>query len=111
MKMLFISLPVSHDANFERGAAQGKGMRKAVRNNTAKPHCLSECVCVFIGKLSQEKQQRSGHGKQEIDSVLTGTEGQGLKVLEGMYADMPGDSDFRLCYGLCVCVCTWTREC
>lgn len=37
--------------------------------------------------------------------MLTGTEGQGLKVLEGMCADMPGDSDFRLWYGLCVCVC------
>lgn len=48
-----------------------------------------------LGKLSQEQYQRSGHGKQEIDSVLTGTEGQGLKVLEGKCADMPGDSDFR----------------
>ncbi len=61
-------------------------------------------MCVFIGKLSQEQLQRSGHGKLEIDSVLTGTEGQGLKVLEGMCAGMAGDSDFRPWCSLCVCI-------
>jgi len=86
---------------------EGQLKGKAGRNNTAKPYCLSECVCVFIGKLSQEQYQRSGHGKQEIDSVLTRVEGQRLKVLEGKCADMPGDSDFldfRLWYGLSVSV-------